>query len=164
MQVHDTLTMPLNTDVVEWCPAPGLQRCLAVGTYQLDEASGQREGRLQLYTLDGSNRLAPAAAVDLPGVFDLRWHPDPVGPPLLAAALADGSVRLFAVAGAGAALEEACSTGNLSGALAVSLDYARRAGEEGSTLAVSYSDGTLQQFQVRLKYGGVQVVLLQSRA
>ena len=171
MEQLDALTLPMNTDVVEWCPAaaPPAARCLAVGTYQLDEATGQRAGRLHLFVLDApTDKLRLLAAVDLPGVFDIRWRPAAAAgvspaaaaPPLLAAALADGSVRLYAVTltaeGAAAgqleagSLEEVYSTGAPpEAALAVSLDYARCRGDEGAALAVSYSDGSLQHFQVR---------------
>lgn len=149
---HDARTMELNTDVVEWCPAPQHRRCLAVGTYQLDESSGQRQGRLHLYTLSPAWKLQPAAALDLPGIFDLRWHPTHPTP-LLAAALADGSVRLLSLtedeAGGGSSCwAAAAATDPQPDALAVSLDYARCRGLEASTLAVSYSDGSLQQLQV----------------
>lgn len=179
MQHLDALTLDLNTDVVEWCPAPAQWRWLAVGTYQLDEGSGRREGRLHLYSLTPSTKLRLLAAADMPGVFDLRWRPAPsaAGQPLqlqqgapvvLAAALADGTTRLFALNpqpeqqqlgssqqpegeadGETMEVEEVFSTGPPeSEALAVSLDFSRSPGHEGSALAVSYSDGCLQQFQV----------------
>jgi hypothetical protein len=71
-----------------------------VGTYKLDEASGKRHGALHMLRLqtDGSvgARLAPlpTAGLQLPGVFDLRWRPSSAMPQL-AAALADGSLRLL---------------------------------------------------------------------
>lgn len=198
----DRHTLSLNTDVAEWCPLPAAARLLAVGTYQLDEASQTRQGGLHLFTLhsqqaDGaagdaaaaaaaraaapacSQRLVQAACLDLPGVFDLRWHPRSAMP-TLAAALADGSVRVLAlssssssggggegggsdsscasweqveaaVAAAGAAGPAAAATLPSSGeaeGMAVSLDYSRCQGCQGDTLAVSYSSGQLQLFQV----------------
>lgn len=43
--LHEKRTLDLNADSAEWCPQPGSQEYLAVGTYQLDEASKQRHGR-----------------------------------------------------------------------------------------------------------------------
>ena len=145
MTPQDAVTLDLNTDVVEWCP--GHQRCLAVGTYQLNEATGAREGRLHLFSFTPARKLELVAAHDIPGIFDLRWHPRHDSP-LIAAALADGSVRLLALKQC-ASWQEVCCTGVQPAAMAVSLDYSRCQGQEGSTLAVSYSDGTLQQLQVR---------------
>lgn len=42
---HHELTLELQPDSVEWCPNEGLQHLLAVGTYQLDEATTTRHGR-----------------------------------------------------------------------------------------------------------------------
>ena len=44
-RMHDAITVDLNADSTEWCPAAGDENLLAVGTYQLDEASGKRNGR-----------------------------------------------------------------------------------------------------------------------
>jgi diphthamide biosynthesis protein 7 len=99
----DTFELPLPADVAEWCPTPGAQRVLAVGTYQLDEQRGQRLGALHLFRLDsggtrgGSASLIPlgtASGHPLPGIFDLRWRPRSAMPQL-AAALADGSLQLL---------------------------------------------------------------------
>lgn len=91
----------------EWCPDAAAASLLAVGTYQLDEVSQMRLGKLLMYRLaapDGDSsepppppQLAPLSSLDLPGIFDLRWHPRSAMPQL-AAALADGSVRLLAFA------------------------------------------------------------------
>ncbi len=43
--LHEERTLDLHADSAEWCPQPGSQDYLAVGTYQLDEASNQRHGR-----------------------------------------------------------------------------------------------------------------------
>ena len=147
MNPLDAITLEHNTDVVEWCPTPGHLRCLAVGTYQLNESTGVREGRLHLFSFTAARTLELMAAHDIPGIFDLRWHPRHDSP-LIAAALADGSVRLLALKQC-ASWQEVCCTGVQPAAMAVSLDYSRYPGQEGATLAVSYSDGTLQQLQVR---------------
>ncbi|EFN51390.1 hypothetical protein CHLNCDRAFT_141008 [Chlorella variabilis] len=66
--------LPLPADVAEWCPHPAALRVLAAGTYQLDEASGQRRGGLHVFRLAGGalQPLPPAGALDLPG--DRRTH------------------------------------------------------------------------------------------
>ena len=170
--VHERLTLDLDTDVAEWCPAAGaLARLLAVGTYQLDKASGRREGRLHLYQLEGPLgpspcRLSPCGGLPgLPGIFDLRWHPRAAPPrPLLAAALADGSLRLLGVdcSGGGgpepaaAAVAEVAASPAREGSMAVSLDYSRCGAGAGDALAASYSCGALQLFQVIHVYSFVQ--------
>ena len=102
---HQELTLDLNADVAEWCPLPGPHsRLLAAGTYELDEITQQREGRIYLYKLQGdinntNNKklsLHLATTFDLPGIFDLRWLPM-TNEPILAVALADGSLRLLQV-------------------------------------------------------------------
>jgi hypothetical protein len=47
--VHETLG--LNTDSTECCPIPGLRHLLAVGAYELDEATKTRRGRIWLKAL-----------------------------------------------------------------------------------------------------------------
>jgi hypothetical protein len=47
--LHEQLEVELNADCAEFCPVPGSQSLLAVGTYQLDEHTRQRNGRLYLY-------------------------------------------------------------------------------------------------------------------
>jgi hypothetical protein len=173
----DKLETPLPCDVAEWCPNEGAQRMLAVGTYKLDEASQQRRGALHMFRLDGDDgggRLLPlpAAGLPLPGVFDLRWQPRSAMPQL-AAALADGSLRLLqwsggegglSDGGAGAAppAELAVLPGPPpvdgggggdgccpSTAMAVSLDFTRAPGGTAEKLVGSYSSGQLQLFQVK---------------
>ena len=68
---------------------------LAVGTYQLDEQTGLRQGCLLLFQLqqcpDGSISARQTQAVSCAGVFEATWDPScPAG--LLGAALADGSL------------------------------------------------------------------------
>lgn len=176
IKTHDQHQLPLNADVAEWCPAPQALSALAVGTYQLDEATQQRMGRLHMYALqrDGAPaaaaveqaacvplssqqlRLAELSSMELPGIFDLRWHPRSAMPQL-AAALADGSVRVLefgeALGSGGAAAVpkvKRLEPGEVPPeGMAVSLDYSRAAASAGEQLAVSFSSGQLQLFQVR---------------
>lgn len=121
--LHQELLHELNTDCVEFCPAPQHPDWLVLGSYQLDEKTGKRHGGLDLFRVSrrggggpgsgeaGSSapRVALAAAVrGIPGVFDARWH-RLAGGWVLSTALADGSVRLFrppALGGADAAAED----------------------------------------------------------
>ena len=150
----------------EWCPDTSAASVLAVGTYQLDEASQQRRGRLLMYGLapaaGGSGgaapppQLVPLSSLALPGIFDLRWHPRSAMPQL-AAATADGSLRLLAfgggLAGGGAAAQPAATTvpsgDEAAEGMAVSVDYSKAAGCEGDQLVASFSSGQLQLWQVR---------------
>ena len=175
---QDSLTLPLPADVAEWCPHPAALSALAVGTYQLDEGSQQRVGRLHMYRLErpeaaaaGADeaaqqalppppplRLSQLSALDLPGIFDLRWHPTSAMPQL-AAALADGSVRLLDFgaelasggsgdAGASPRVTQLPGGEEAAQGMAVSLDYSRCPSCPGEQLAVSFSSGELQLFQV----------------
>lgn len=97
-QHHEDLTLELHADVADWNPNVGFRRLLAVGTYELDEGTQSRHGRLYTYELDlgleaddaddadnadgesaTSTRKASlrlANTVDsLPGIFDLQFIP-----------------------------------------------------------------------------------------
>lgn len=164
----------------EWCPDAAAASLLAVGTYQLDEASQTRLGKLLMYRLaapDGDSsgpppppQLAPLSSLDLPGIFDLRWQPRSAMPQL-AAALADGSVRLLAfaegLAGSGGSGSSTTAVAppaasvvpggdEAAEGMAVSVDYARAAGCQGDQLAASFSSGQLQLWQVRGCRGGAE--------
>jgi hypothetical protein len=174
---HDRKTLPLPADVAEWCPHPAALSALAVGTYQLDEGSQKRVGRLHMHRLERPEAAAAEAAeaaqqalpppplrlyqlfaLDLPGIFDLRWHPASAMP-RLAAALADGSVRLLdfgaelAAGGSGDAgaiprVTQLHGGEEAAQGMAVSLDYSRCPSCPGEQLTVSFSSGELQLFQV----------------
>lgn len=108
-RLHQEILLELNADSTEYCPNKEYHNILAVGTYQLDEATQQRLGRLFLYQTEGVQqaaetpecppeyRLALQHQQDIPGIFDLKWQPSVAGSgkPILGAALADGSLRLF---------------------------------------------------------------------
>ncbi|KAG1681139.1 hypothetical protein FOA52_015582 [Chlamydomonas sp. UWO 241] len=59
--LHDAHKLSLHADCAEWCPQAALTHALAVGTYQLDEASGQRHGRLYVYELSTARGGRPGA-------------------------------------------------------------------------------------------------------
>lgn len=107
---HEERILDLNADCVEFCPSAGHEHLLAVGTYQLDEATKTRHGRLLLYSLCSCSKklcLADLATMQLPGIFDLHWLqlPDTTGGPCIGLALADGTLQIVQP---GAAEEHAC--------------------------------------------------------
>lgn len=72
----DTL---LTADSVEWCPLNTSMQLLAVGTYQLDEASQRRHGSLSLvkYSPETSHltSLFRASTNKLhSGILDMKWY------------------------------------------------------------------------------------------
>ena len=56
--LHEERKLELNADCAEFCPTPGRQDLLAVGTYQLDEQEQQRHGRLYLFRVMQAQRLS----------------------------------------------------------------------------------------------------------
>jgi diphthamide biosynthesis protein 7 len=109
--------LDLHADVADWNPNPGKERLLAVGTYELDEATQVRHGMMTTYAVQGSlaagatsTTLEPAderpsctslevrgTLKNLPGIFDLQFIPGSLcgSQTMVATALADGSVRLL---------------------------------------------------------------------
>lgn len=124
MALQQALVLDFNADSTEFCPWHGpAARLLAAGTYQLDEPTQQRLGRLYLYavtlgqaTSDGeaaaeslhgsapAAHLQPLQQMDMPGIFDLKWSPAAASQApsaqqgYLGAALADGTLRLYRTA------------------------------------------------------------------
>ena len=94
-----SLDMPLagQAATAAFCPSPGSSQLLAIGSYELDQATGLRNGSTELLSVlpepDGACTAEPIASLPSAGVFELVWNCD--GPSvLLGSALADGSVRL----------------------------------------------------------------------
>ena len=146
MTPHALRTLPLNADCAEFCINQQHRDVLAAGSYQLDEGTQQRAGSIHLYRLSLEQPLpvlTDLSTLGLPGVFDMRWHPTEA---LLAAALADGSVRQLALQD-GTLEQTAEAPGPAAGSMAVSVDYSRCAPSAGDTLCVSYSCGRLQHIQ-----------------
>ncbi|GAX76359.1 hypothetical protein CEUSTIGMA_g3805.t1 [Chlamydomonas eustigma] len=50
--LYAAINLDLNADSTEFCPWQYHERLLAVGTYQLDEATRQRQGLLYLYKVN----------------------------------------------------------------------------------------------------------------
>lgn len=131
---------PLNADFAAFCPVASLHHLLAVGTYQLDDKSQTRQGRLHLYdtTRDGSGKhdLAEINASDQPGIFGIDWlQSSDWGPvPCLVLALADGTLRLMQMQEGG--LEASSSISIEDSGMVLSVESQRQAGR-GRVLAAS---------------------------
>ena len=173
---HQEITLELNADVAEWCPllSNGHRRLIAAGTYQLNEATQERQGRLYIYKLHGeinkTSKLSLHCATthDVPGIFDLKWLPENFSSfsqhhPSMVAALADGSLRVLNFVDSeqsSAEIVEKAQIESPEGGMALSVDCrcsndnersidgvaARLANNEN--LISSYSDGTLATHQV----------------
>lgn len=73
--LHHSLKLDYNADSVECCPQSGLQSMVAVGTYQLDEATRTRHGRIYLYHV---NPPSKGVCADMIGCMD---RPSPTDSP-----------------------------------------------------------------------------------
>jgi diphthamide biosynthesis protein 7 len=103
-------------DSVEFCPNPGFEEYFAVGNYELLPETGEKVGRVYLYsccpqnpaqqnddnsTSSASLGMFECSRVDTAATLDLKWAPPaPAGvatasAPLLAQACADGNVELY---------------------------------------------------------------------
>ena len=154
-RVHQEIILSLNADSTEFCPIDGLQHLLAVGTYELDEASQRRQGLLHLYALTSSPaqdcgtslcnwQLQQLHIQELAGIFDMQWLCK--APARLLTACADGNLHLF---------EEKPTSGShqlasmqqaevAAHAMALSLDIS----ESGDNIMTSSSTGMLCNLQV----------------
>jgi hypothetical protein len=98
--LHQEIIHELNTDCVEFCPATEHPDWLVLGSYQLNEKTGDRHGGIDLFGLHRGLASAPprlslaATARGLPGVFDARWQLINGGW-LVSTALSDGTLRLY---------------------------------------------------------------------
>lgn len=154
--LHQEITLDLNADVTEWCPVLHYHNILAAGTYELNEETKTREGLLYLYTLSSdvsSPRLEQQATHKLPGIFDLRWHRTS-DKCILAASLADGSVRIFQKTPDDDVFDVAQSGTSQPhpDSMAVSVEFCYWQDDAQTKVAASYSCGSLELFQVCLYF------------
>lgn len=151
--------LDLTADSTEFCPLPGLDNILAVGTYQLLEDRSTRIGKLYIYTVSADQSCTECAIellteVDVPGIFDMKWRPVREGSDnaCIALALADGRVSVANVEPTAAdnAMRYApiSSTDVDLQAMVVSLDFSRGPEQRGDELAASTSSGQLSILQV----------------
>ena len=134
---------------LQYCPCPGLQHCIALGTYQLHEDSQTRTGDVSVYCLDaGDQSILQAARVETPGVFDLSWS-STHDQPLLATGLADGRAQCFSLILSDNQLElrADADTTCFEGSMVACVDFNRAHGGVERTLVVSSSDGKLGMVQ-----------------
>lgn len=98
--------LDLNADCCEFCPVENLEEILAVGTYQLEESSQNRIGKLYVYS-DQDEELLDGGSLSLPGIFDMKWLPVETGrnKASLGVAAADGSLRMIGVTNVSIAIE-----------------------------------------------------------
>jgi hypothetical protein len=158
-KLHQEVTLPLNADCTEFCPVIGNQDVLAVGTYQLNEATQQRDGCLLAYkvvTGPTGSHLSLIDQTSVSGIFDIKWQSQPAEQEgaSLALALADGSVMLCCLrqCEAHTALQPVSSTSEDSTAdraeapkaMMLSLAWSRQA----NLIAASTSAGDLCLVQV----------------
>lgn len=141
---------------------------MVCGTYQLEESEEggraeqqTRRGRLLVVKVQddvaGGLGLKQQSALDVPGVFDIKWGGWGLGgdrAPLLGHAAADGQLYVYRISTEGLSLAQSvdCRKDDAPpGTLALSLDWSdrRRGAREGSgggasrQVAVSMSDGTM---------------------
>lgn len=127
--LHQEIIHELNTDCVEFCPSTETPDWLLLGSYQLNEKTGDRHGGIDLFRVEhaaAAARLAPAASVrGIAGVFDARWQQLSDGGEWdVAVALADGSLRLYRPSFDLGSSEGAGAGGGASGAAAAGAEAA----------------------------------------
>ena len=148
MTLTAELALDSNGSTLQFCPAPELNHCLAVGTYQLDEARQERSGAVSLWSLPTNTHStsppAPLCTFPTAGVFDLKWL-NVLDRPILAAGLSQGRVQCFQTVEAPdvnqPTLNLVSEAQCFAGAMCSCIDSA--AGDQSGSLAVSSSDGML---------------------
>lgn len=140
---------PLNADFAAFCPVAGLHHLLAVGTYQLDEASQTRLGCLHLYdTTNNSSKhdLSEISTQDQPGIFGMDWvQRSDSEEPGLVLALADGTLQLMQLS---ESTLEACSSISIEDhGMVLSVDSQKQEAS-GGLLAASTASGQAALVQV----------------
>lgn len=84
-----------NADTVEWCPVSPFRNLLVCGTYQLNEATKDRFGRLYLLKVSTSS-LHVVQQLDIAAIPDCKWCPISVsGKILLAVATTAGQIIVY---------------------------------------------------------------------
>lgn len=148
--LHQEVTLDLNADSAEWCPNVHFTDILAVGTYQLDESRNTRNGRLYAFAAhkpggsDAKWQLHRRAQLDCSGIFDMRWAPHTPSP-VLALALASGSVQMLELNDAHGGWQEVVTT-DIAQGMVLTVDWARHAAHAGRAVA-STSTGHLAVLQ-----------------
>ncbi|KAI9321731.1 hypothetical protein BX666DRAFT_2023826 [Dichotomocladium elegans] len=147
-----------SADSTEFCPFPDNAEYLALGTYQLAEATDEKEGaprerkgRLYLYKVDpnGPMPLQQQQAIDTPAILDMKWNHALVDDrPVLGVVDSLGGLRLYGLEAGQlkANSDDLQLTKEETGVLALSLDWAGRVHQNVShsyQVATSHSNGQL---------------------
>ena len=102
MQLMMEMPLPGQAATAAFCPQTGSTQLLAVGTYELDEASGLRNGTTEVLRVrpgpEGSCTADTIASLPSAGVFELVWDHCQSQQAVLGTALSDGSISLRPVA------------------------------------------------------------------
>jgi hypothetical protein len=164
MSLHQEIITDYNADCAEFMPSTCSPDWLAVGTYQLEESTSTRIGRLYVYSLVGQTTLTAASTLDVPGIFDLKWWQGAASRWVVSLALADGTLRLIDTKlpkleasfpqdlpdASSVALEEVSSCLGVSSGMALSLDWGSSTepcSNAKDLAALSGSEGTLSLAQ-----------------
>lgn len=84
-----------NADTVEWCPVSPYHNFLVCGTYQLNEETKNRFGRLYLLKLS-TDSLNVVQELDMAAIPDCKWCPTRIDSKiLLAVATTTGQVIVY---------------------------------------------------------------------
>lgn len=92
---HDTI---FPADTVEWCPITDYHNVFVCGTYKLDELTKSKTGTINLFVLDGCNKIKLIQSLPEDAVLDLKWNPYIIsGKILLAAALSGKHIKVYSL-------------------------------------------------------------------
>lgn len=140
MALCQELLLELNTDCLEFCQLQDSTWRLAVGTYQLDEATGTRHGRLHMFSVQRGPALQLDSTLDVPGIFDLHWWHPGHSPeqPNVSLALADGTLQLVELAAAD--VPASTPSSNTSSSHSLTPTAACQAISEGMALYVDWGN------------------------
>ena len=173
---HSVIILDLHADVADWNKNIGYEHLLAVGTYQLDETTKTRHGKLYTYstTVAGSTAASDGVTcaeipdndgestivklidepMDMPGVFDLQWIPGKLhgSYTTVVTALADGTLTIWDAVSRTSYVDTLSSKHDDtfdSTNMALTVDCLRQESAEGDLLlASSYAHGTAKVHKV----------------
>ena len=142
---------------------------LAVGQYELDEATGNKRGCISLCSVDADAGIRQLQCLDWAAVFDLRWRQQPEQAATAMLAVADAAARLTVLqlqheetAAAALVPLAAASAAPLPssappGLCCLSVAWAAAASAPASSpsVAVSLSDGSLRVHRLSSSHGGL---------
>eukprot|EP00890_Picochlorum_soloecismus_P006384 jgi/Picsp_1/6747/NSC_04088-R1_transducin wd40 domain-containing protein len=173
---HSEIPLDLHADVADWNRNIGHEHLLAVGTYQLDETTKTRYGKMYTYSTavaDGSLAVSDGVAstgipdntrepiiklidkpMDMAGIFDLQWIPGKIhgSHTNVVTALADGTLTIWDAVSRTSYVDTLSSRHDEtfdSTNMALTVDCLRQESAEGDLyLASSYAHGTAKVHKV----------------